>query len=191
MNNKFKMPTKSNLKSRSSTISNAFAISITPYVQPTDSDFIGYYESLGIKEGQCAYCLGDGNGRDHLKPLVKNGMPTGFITDIHNIVPCCQRCNSAKGAKSFREWYPSKENRARLKRMGLDDDTIDKRFRIICEFEDNIPDPIDYESIVGPELWKEYKDRRKVLLDSLAENQVFCDMLSKIITECVTNDDAN
>lgn len=31
MNKKFKLPTKSDLKSRSSTISNAFAISITPY----------------------------------------------------------------------------------------------------------------------------------------------------------------
>lgn len=67
---KYKMPTKSDLKGRSSTISNAFAISVTPFIRPTEEELATYYSLLGIKEGQCAYCLGDGNGRDHLKPLV-------------------------------------------------------------------------------------------------------------------------
>ena len=66
MANKYKMPTKSDLKGRSSTISNAFAISITPYIRPTEEDLDTYYHLLQIKEGLCAYCLGDGNGRDHL-----------------------------------------------------------------------------------------------------------------------------
>lgn len=35
MNKKFKLPTKSDLKSRTSTISNAFAIAITPYIYPS------------------------------------------------------------------------------------------------------------------------------------------------------------
>lgn len=99
---KYKMPTKSDLKGRTSTISNAFAISITPYIRPSEEDLKDYYKSLGIEEGQCTYCLGIGNGRDHLKPLVSNGMPTGYITDIHNLVPCCQRRNSSKGSKVFR-----------------------------------------------------------------------------------------
>ena len=63
---KYKMPTKSDLKGRSSTISNAFAISVTPFIRPTEEELATYYSLLGIKEGQCAYCLGDGNGRDHL-----------------------------------------------------------------------------------------------------------------------------
>ena len=32
----YKMPTKSTLRSRSSTISNAFAISVTPFIKPSD-----------------------------------------------------------------------------------------------------------------------------------------------------------
>lgn len=187
MSKKFKLPTKSDLKSRSSTISNAFAISITPYIVPGESDTEGYYDSLGIKEGQCAYCLGDGNGRDHLKPLVKNGMPTGYITDIHNIVPCCQRCNSAKGAKSFREWYLSPENVSRLKRFGLDDATIENRYSIICKFEESIPAPIDYKAIVGEEMWNEYQDRRMALLKSLADNQAFCDLIRKKVLNEIRN----
>ena len=116
---KYKMPTKSDLKGRSSTISNAFAISVTPFIRPTEEELATYYSLLGIKEGQCAYCLGDGNGRDHLKPLVNNGMPTGYITDIHNLVPCCQKCNSSKGSKSFKAWYKSEENILRLKKQGM------------------------------------------------------------------------
>lgn len=184
---KYKMPTKSDLKSRTSTISNAFAISITPYIRPSEEDLKDYYKSLGIKEGQCAYCLGDGNGngRDHLKPLVSDGMPTGYITDIHNLVPCCQRCNSSKGSKSFQEWYKSQHNIERLKQSGLSDELIDERYNIITEFENKIPSPIDYESIVGKKLWNEYKERREKLLDALIENQKFCDELSEIITEYI------
>ena len=35
---KYKMPTKSDLKGRSSTISNAFAISVTPFIRPTEEE---------------------------------------------------------------------------------------------------------------------------------------------------------
>lgn len=122
--NKYKMPTKSNLRGRSSTISNAFAISVTPYITPTDVEVKASYDSLKIKEGQCAYCLGEGTGKDHLKPLVRDGLPTGYITSIENLVPCCSSCNSSKGAKEFSDWYLSEKNIKRLKEKGLNDDTI-------------------------------------------------------------------
>ncbi|MGN0542185.1 MAG: HNH endonuclease [Acutalibacteraceae bacterium] len=177
----YKMPAKADLKGRSSTISNAFAISVTPYVRPSEEEISDYYNLLGINEGQCAYCLGDGNGKDHLKPLVKDGMPTGYITDIHNLVPCCQRCNSSKGSKSFKEWYMSKENVLRLKNLGLSDKVIEERFKTLSRYEAKIPTPIDYEKIVGKELWDEYKTRRAEMLKMLNDNQEFCDKLSQII----------
>lgn len=99
---KYKMPTKSDLKGRSSTISNAFAISVTPFIRPTEEELATYYSLLGIKEGQCAYCLGDGNGRDHLKPLVNNGMPTGYITDIHNRFRVAKNAIVARDQKALR-----------------------------------------------------------------------------------------
>jgi len=179
---KFKMPAKQDLKGRSSTISNAFAIAVTPFVRPEDDELNEYYEALGIEEGKCAYCVvAEGNGRDHLKPLVKDGMPTGYITDIHNLVPCCQKCNSSKGSKSFDEWYKSPDNISRLKKLGLNDEIIETRYRKIHEFESRIGEPLDYEKLVGTDLWNEYKDRRKKLLQILDENQKFCDKLNSII----------
>lgn len=184
---KYKMPTKSNLKGRSSTISNAFAISITPYVTPTDEEVQASYDSLKIEEGQCAYCLGEGTGKDHLKPLVRNGMPTGYITSIENLVPCCSSCNSAKGSKEFSDWYLREDNIKRLKKKGLNDDTIQERYKIILSYESKIEAPIDYEQLVGKKLWDEYKTRRKTFIEKLNEEQAFCDKLNKIIIEKIAD----
>ena len=180
---KYKMPTKSDLKGRSSTMSNAFAISITPYIVPSEEEVKASYDLLQIQEGQCAYCLGEGNAKDHLKPLVKMGLPTGYITAINNLVPCCSQCNSSKGAKTFEEWYLSTENLARLKRKGLSDSDIEQRFRIISEYESHIEEPLDYEALLGTELWEQYQERKQALLERLNEDQEFCDMLSSIIMQ--------
>lgn len=185
---KFKMPTKSDLKGRTSTISNAFAISVTPYIVPSEEEVKKLYQELDIKEGQCAYCLGNGNCRDHLKPLVKDGMPTGYITDITNIIPCCQACNSSKGSKDFESWYKSNENLMRLKKLGLTDEQIDHRFEVVCAYEENVSKPLDYESLVGQELWNEYKERKNAMIQQLKESQKFCDDLNKIILSKIKKD---
>ena len=186
---KYKMPTKSDLRGRSSTMSNAFAISITPYIVPDEEAVRVSYEMLQVQEGRCAYCLGEGNAKDHLKPLVKMGLPTGYITAINNLVPCCSQCNSSKGAKTFEEWYLSPENLARLKKKGLSDSDIEQRFRIISEYESHIGEPLDYETLVGEELWKQYQERKQLLLERLIEDQKFCDMLSEIIMEKIKDRD--
>ena len=179
---KFKMPTKSDLNGRSSTISNAFAISVTPYIYPNEEEINQFHSLLEIEEGQCAYCLGIGNGRDHLRPLVENGMPTGYITEIKNLVPCCQECNSSKGGKAFREWYKSDKNLKRLKkRMKLDE--INHRFDIICAYEERIGEPLNYENLVGKEIWNEYRERKDNMIKMLKDNQEFCDKVSAMIKE--------
>lgn len=180
---RFKLPTKANLKGRSSTISNAFAISITPYLYPTTKEINWFYASLSIQEGQCAYCLGDANAMDHIKPLVTNGLPTGYITDIHNLVPCCSACNSSKGKKDFSEWYLSQNNIDRLHKKGLDDEEIQNRYKVIINYINHIGEPLNYQEIVGDDLWNEYLSRRKDLIAALRENQEFCDKLDTIITD--------
>ena len=82
---KFKMPTKSDLKSRTSTISNAFTIAITPYITPSQEEIDKLLQELEVEEGQCVYCLRKANATDHFRPLVKDGMPNGYISDIEYI----------------------------------------------------------------------------------------------------------
>lgn len=180
---RFKLPAKANLKGRSSTISNAFAISITPYIYPSADEVNNFYISLDIQEGQCGYCLGYANAMDHIKPLVTNGLPTGYITDIHNLVPCCSACNSSKGKKDFSEWYLSQNNVNRLHKRGLNDKDIQKRFNIILNYISRIGEPLNYKEILGDDLWNEYLARRTNLIAALRENQEFCDKLDTIVKD--------
>jgi hypothetical protein len=50
---------------------------------------------------------GDDNW-DHLRPLVKNKLPTGYISEIRNLVPSCGPCNQSKGASDWRAWMRGK-----------------------------------------------------------------------------------
>ena len=181
MSKKFKLPTKSDLKSRTSTISNAFAIAITPYIYPSEEEISSFLMELHLKQGQCAYCLGKANAMDHVKPLVTNGLPTGYITEIRNLVPCCSACNSAKGAQDFKSWYKSAKNVARLHLEGLTDTQIEERFEIISRYVDKIPQPIDYKTILGDDMWNEYLRRKEEMISLLKDDQVFCDKLNAII----------
>ena len=115
MKNKFKMPTKSTLKSRISTINNAFVISMTPWDNPTEEEIEEMYEQLKIKPGQCAYCLRDATTADHINNLVRGGEPSGYITEKNNLVPCCTSCNSSKNKKSFEIWYTDSKTQENLK----------------------------------------------------------------------------
>lgn len=181
----FKMPSKGDLRSRTSTISNAFVSSITPWIYPKSEEVIGIYDKFGIVEGQCAYCLQYGaNSVDHYKCLVIRSEPSGYITDIDNLVPCCQKCNSAKGSKSFEDWYDDDRTKARLNELGMTDAQIKERRDIIVNAMKDIK-RYDYRQIVGEEKWNEFIERRKKLNALLKENQSFCDELSKEITEYV------
>ena len=181
----FRMPTKSDLKSRTSTISNAFVISITPWISPNDEEITGFYEKFKVSEGQCAYCLQHGaNSVDHYRGLVINSEPSGYTTDIGNLVPCCPKCNSSKGNKTFEEWYDDDRTKERLRQLGMTDDQISERRRIIVNAMQGV-DRFDFKSIIGEEKWNEFIERRQKLNDLLRENQLFCDELSKEITEFV------
>ncbi len=182
MDNKFKMPGQANLRNRSSTINNAFAIAITPYLPPSSDNLGWYYDELKISPRQCGYCLQASDSVDHIMPLVRKGLPTGYITDIYNLIPCCSTCNSKKGAKDFRNWYLEKNNISRLHALGLSDGQIHERYTIICRFiEKHMPEPLDYEKILGKENWEQYKKRKQRMIEQLKDDQKFCDELKQKI----------
>lgn len=75
----------------------------------------GPYDSRDMKrqvwsmtDGRCFYCGLHTNPFatftiDHIRPRCLGGSD-----DIRNLVPCCRRCNAAKGGKSLDEWRPRK-----------------------------------------------------------------------------------
>ncbi|HEX9020268.1 MAG TPA: HNH endonuclease, partial [Nitrospirota bacterium] len=105
----FQMPSTAIAKAisaRSSSITAAFVSSILPIIQPTDDEIL---EALRILEMEpdnvrCAYCGDDSTEWDHLRPIVTDQRPTGFISEIRNLVPSCGKCNQSKGKSHWREW---------------------------------------------------------------------------------------
>ena len=74
----------------------------------------------------CVYCGQNANTMDHLEPLVKNGMPTGLIPTILDMLPCCSRCNSSKGAHSWRVF---------MKRMKWKSNAHTERIKWLAEYD--------------------------------------------------------
>src|SRR5205814_8291171 len=100
------MPTVMKITGRSSSITNAFVGAIIPAVLPSEAEI---REALAVRNMSpesvsCAYCGGRYTEWDHLRPLVIQRKPTGFISEIANLVPSYGTCNQSKGKREWREW---------------------------------------------------------------------------------------
>jgi hypothetical protein len=72
-----------------------------------------------IEDLSCVYCDARADRWDHLLPLVREGRQFGPGHRIRNLVPCCSRCNGAKGNKDFVGWLPGwiSDGAARVRRL--------------------------------------------------------------------------
>lgn len=130
----FRMPTPMKITGRSSSITNSFINSIIPIIVPTNEQVkkvLGIL-SMDHESFQCAYCESTASESDHLRPLVLNKKPTGYISEIHNLVPACSKCNQSKGNKPWHTWIVSS---AKLspKTRGISD--LDKRIEKLRTYE--------------------------------------------------------
>lgn len=94
------------LTSRRSTLTGLFFATLTPYIEPTDSDVDEALAVLGMRRGACvcAYCGEKKSEWDHFRSVVKERKPTGYITEIANLVPACGKCNQSRGNKDWEKW---------------------------------------------------------------------------------------
>lgn len=178
------MPSKSDLKARTSSISNAFVQAITPYFRPTDNEIETMLDELEIEENQCAYCLNKVKQvqMDHLHPLVNSKMPTGYITHISNLVPSCGSCNGSKGNKEFQEWYDAPKTIEYLHEAGLTDSMISHRREVILEYsKKSISYGEGYKDVLSEEEIQEYIKRRDKINSMLREEQEWCDKIREKI----------
>jgi hypothetical protein len=101
---KHRMPLK--ITSRTSSITNSFVQAIIPSMPATEEELNEGLAILGMASDKlsCVYCGDPATDWDHLRPLVRDRMPTGFIDDVHNRVPSCNRCNQSKSGADWRKW---------------------------------------------------------------------------------------
>ena len=152
----FRMPTPMKITGRSSSITNSFINSIIPVIMPTNDEVKEALEILGMDRNnfKCSYCGDVVSEWDHLRPLVLDKRPTGYVSEIHNLVPACGKCNQSKGNKAWVSWVVS-DAKLSPKSRGVKD--IEKRIERLLAYEGwQEPTIIDFESIVGKEKWEQH-----------------------------------
>lgn len=169
----FKMPASVTIMGRSSSITNAFVSGIIPCIEPTEEEIDAALEVLGMnrKTIRCAYCGLDYTEWDHLNPLIVNKAPTGYISEIHNLVPACGKCNQSKGNRNWREWIIGNSNLS-PKNKGVED--LDLKIDRLLEYEEKfVPIKIDLESLIGDENWKVHWENYERVIEAMRHAQDF------------------
>ena len=173
----FRMPTSASITGRTSSITNSFATSIVPSVYPTQEEILEALQILAMdpSDVRCAYC-GDRNTEwDHLRPLVVEQRPTGYISEIANLVPSCGKCNQSKGNKPWSEWIVSTAARSPHSR-GVPD--LEAKIERLTEYESwRDVQLLDFESILGTAEWSHHWDNWQRVLDAMRKSQTFATKL--------------
>jgi hypothetical protein len=181
----FRMPATQTMVSRKSSITNAFVSAIIPVVPPNHDDVEQSLKILGMDSGdvQCAYCGDPSTEWDHLRPLVLNRRPTGFISEIANLVPACGKCNQSKGNKEWRVWMLGNARHSPTGRKLLD---VKQRISRLESYEKwRSPTRVDFESIVGPEEWAAYWNLCEEINAELRECQQVAETIKRQVLQAL------
>lgn len=186
--NIFMMPKPVNVKGRTSSITNAFVNGIVPCVYPSEEQI---KESLNIlkidpDDLRCAFCGDPATEWDHLRPLVKGKKPTGYISEIHNLVPACGKCNQSKGNKEWRKWIVSKAKKSPLSRGVKNLDERIKRLEEYEKWKENRP--YKFEEYVDEDLWTKHWNNHDKLLNDMDKAQEVVFKVKKQIEERIKLD---
>ena len=108
--------------------------------------------------------------------------PTGYITEIANLVPACGKCNSSKGGADWRTWMLSTTAASSPTRRGIVD--VAQRMEYLERFEEwREPIWIDFASIVGKGEWEKYWGSRDRMLDEMMDCQAAADQILAIVEQ--------
>jgi hypothetical protein len=175
------LPSRMSVTGRSSSITNAFINAIIPVVEPTEKEELESLRILEIDPNdiRCAYCGDKATEWDHLRPIISNQQPTGYITEIVNLVPSCGKCNQSKGKSHWRKWM---ESSAKLSPKTRGVPNIASRIARLQRYESwRQPTKIDFASVVGPEMWQRHRQNWQSVLDLLRKSQELASEIRSIV----------
>jgi len=168
---------------RSSSITNAFVNAIIPVIVPSEEEERTALEILEIAPGdlRCSYCGDKSTEWDHLRPIINDQKPTGYITEIANLVPSCGKCNQSKGKSPWRTWM---ESNARLSPKTRRVPNLQERINRLLKYEAwREPRMLDFEAIAGKEMWDSHRKNWREVLDLLKRSQKIADEIRRVVAE--------
>ncbi len=177
------LPASMNVTGRSSSITNAFINAIIPVIEPTEAEELEALRILEMNPNdiRCSYCGDKMTEWGHLRPIISNKEPTGYITEIANLVPSCGKCNQSKGKSHWRTWM---EGNAKLSPKTRNIPDIKERMVRLQKYEAwRQPRKIDFAAIVGPEMWQRHKQNWQSVLDLLKKSQELAEEIRLIVAK--------
>lgn len=181
----FRMPKPVKVTGLSSSVTKSFVNGIIPCINPTEEELQEALSVLGMtaEDVRCAYCGDNCTEWDHLKPLISNKKPTGYISEIHNLVPSCGKCNQSKGNREWREWIVSSANLS-PKTRGVPD--LAERIQRLAKYEAAFePVRLDFREIVGDELWEEHWRNYEDIISAMEAARETSDQIKDMIAQAV------
>ncbi len=148
---------------------------------PSPQEVIEALSLLGMTpdEISCAYCGARTTDWDHLRPLVKSKRPTGFITEIRNLVPACGPCNQSKGGNHWETWMGGEATGSpRTKRVP----DLEKRMERLRRFEawGNVK-PLPLDDLADEVLWSKHWDNLETVITAMKSAQDHAEQLRSAI----------
>ena len=186
----FKMPNAVKITGRTSSITNSFVNGIIPCIQPSAEEIKEVLDILDmtLDNMRCAYCGGQYTEWDHFRPLVINKRPTGYISEIHNLVPACGKCNQSKGNSYWKDWILGDAKLSPKNR------NVENLVDIIIRLEKyeswSNTKRIDFEAIVGKETWEKHWENCERLHKVMQESQQLSDEIKQTIETWINKSDA-
>jgi hypothetical protein len=174
----FKMPSGFTITGRSSTIRNVFVAAIVPMIRPSADEIRQVLEILELDPVHlcCSYCGDDATEWEHLRPLVKEGRPTGFPSSIRNLVPACGKYNQSKGKNDWKTWMLGT---AKLcpGRRGIHD--LQLRIQRLERYETwaNCT-PLNIQELVPADLLSQYYAMQEAILSRMRKAQALAAQIS-------------
>ena len=179
----FRMPAAQTMKARKTSITNAFVSALIPLIPPSLEEIDEALRILGMEphDVRCAYCGDKWTEWDHLRPLVMKRRPTGFISEIANLVPACGKCNQSKGNKPWREWMLSQ---AKLSPTGRGITNLNQRIERLEAYERwRSPTKLDFNAFIPSDTWEHYWSLCERVIEDMNRCQEFANAIQAQVIE--------
>ena len=127
---------------------------------------------------RCSYCGQPATDFDHFRPVVKGRRPTGFATDVRNMVPACGPCNQSKGGQYWRDWIMGKSIGAQR----THDPWREDRILRLEQFEKwSAHSPLNIDAIVGRGRMLAYWQRLEQIKEEMQDAQAEADSIRALV----------
>ena len=181
---KIRRPLK--ITSRTSSITNSFVQSIIPSIPATASEVNEALAILGMTSENiaCIYCSAVATDWDHLRPLVRGRRPTGYVDDVRNRVPSCNRCNQSKSGAEWRKWMLGDAGGA-PKRKGVRD--LEERIKRLEAFEKwGAVQPLSLLELIAAAHWEAHWANHDTILEKMRDSQKLAEQMRAAIQKTLS-----